>query len=147
MIASREPPTYTKKDDQNENKYLVFYDQSHLTMEVCTIDLVSNAYAELLTDNTRRPLPIFSAEQLYLEGQWEVAISQLSYPSMYQKVTERKFLFFNKALSKTSEFYYREAGLYPSMTDLFEGMITPFHDRHTGSENSITVSVSENAQD
>ena len=38
----------------------------------------------------------FLPEQLNLEGQWKVAISEISYPSMYQNVTERKFMVFVK---------------------------------------------------
>ena len=34
--------------------------------------------------------------QLNLEGQWEVAILEIFYPSMYQNATDGKFLFFDK---------------------------------------------------
>ena len=57
-----------------------------------------------------------------MDGQWEVAISEISYPSMYQNVTEGKFMFFDKKLSKSSEFYYLEPDLYPSITDFVEPM-------------------------
>ena len=33
------------------------------------------------------------AEQLKLEGQWDVAFSQISYQSIYQNVIEGKFMF------------------------------------------------------
>ena len=39
-------------------------------------------------------------EQLNLEGQWEVAISEISHPSMYQKVTEGRFMFSWQETSK-----------------------------------------------
>ena len=39
------------------------------------------------------------SEQLNVESQWEVAISEISYPSMYQNVTEGKFMFLDKKLS------------------------------------------------
>ena len=74
-------------------------------MESFTIDLVSNASAQLLPDNTLRSFTDFLPEQLNLEGQWEVAISEISYPLMYQNVTEGK-KFSDKKLSKSSEFYY-----------------------------------------
>ena len=66
----------------------------------------------------------FLPEQLNLDGQWEVAISEKSYPSMYQNVTEEKFMFFDKKLSKSSEFYYLEPCFYPSITDIVEDMNT-----------------------
>ena len=69
-------------------------------MESLTIELVSNAPAQLFPDNTLSSFTNFLPEQLNLEGHWEVAISEVSYPSMYQKVTEGNFMFFDQKLSK-----------------------------------------------
>ena len=43
-----------------------------------TIELVSNASGELLPDNTNSPFSNFLPEEVNLEGQWEVAISEKS---------------------------------------------------------------------
>ena len=88
----------------------------------------------------------FLPEQLNLEGQWEVAISKISYPSMYQNVTEGEVMFFDKKLSKSSEFYYLEPGLYPSITDTVEAMNILIQERHNHSENCIKVKVSRKTQ-
>ena len=54
-----------------------------------TIELVSNASGELFPDNTLSSFTNFSPEQVNLGGgHWEVAISEKSYPSMYQNLTE-----------------------------------------------------------
>ena len=63
-------------------------------MESFTIELVSNASAQLFPDNTLSSFTNFLPEQLKLDCQWEVAISEISYPSMYQNVTEGKIVFF-----------------------------------------------------
>ena len=76
----------------------------------------------------------------------EVAISEISYPSMYQNFTEAKFMIFAKKLSKSSEFYYMQPGLYPSITDIVEAMNTLIQDKHNQSENCITVKVSRRTQ-
>ena len=99
-------------------------------MESFTKELVSNASARLFPDNTLSSLTNFSPEQLNLEGQSEVAISEKSYQSMYQNVTEGKIMFFHKKLSKLSEFYYLGPGFYPSITDNFEAMNTLNQERH-----------------
>ena len=65
-------------------------------MESFTIGLVSNASAQLIPGNTLSCFANFLPEQLNLEGKWEVAIPETSYPSMYQIVTEGKFMFFDK---------------------------------------------------
>ena len=65
---------------------------------------------------------------------------------MYQNVTERKFMFFDKKLSKSSEFYYLEPGLYPSITDIVEAMNNLIQERHIHSENCIKVKLSGRTQ-
>ena len=65
-------------------------------MDSFTIELVSNASGELFPDNTLSSFTNFLPEQVNLEGQWEVAISEISYPSMYQKITEGKLKFFDE---------------------------------------------------
>ena len=55
-------------------------------------------------------------------------------------------MFFDKKLSKLSEFYYLEPGLYPSITDIVEAMNTLIQERHNHSENCVTVKVSRRTQ-
>ena len=74
-------------------------------MESFTIELVSNTSAQLLPDNTLSSFTNFLPEQLNLDGQWEVAISETSYPSLYQNVMEGNFMNFDNKLSKSSEFF------------------------------------------
>ena len=74
-------------------------------MDSFTIELVFNASSQLFPTNTLSSFTIFLPEQVNLDGQWEVAISVISYPSMYQNVTEGKFMFYDEKLSKTTEAY------------------------------------------
>ena len=115
-------------------------------MESFTIELVSNASAQLFPDNTLSSFTNFLPEQLNLDGQWEVAISEISYTSMYQNVTGGKFMFFDKKLSKSSDFYYLEPCIYPSIMDIVEAMNILLQERHNHSENSIKVEVSRRTQ-
>ena len=97
-------------------------------------------------DKILRSFKIFLPGQLKLEGEWEVAISGITYSSMYQNVTEAKFMFFDNKLSDLSEFYYLEPGLYPFITDIVEAMTTLIPERHNPSESCITVEVSQRNQ-
>ena len=115
-------------------------------MESFTIELVSTESAQLFPDNTLSSFTNFLAEQLNLEGRWEVPIPEIFYPSQYQNVTEGKFMFLDKKVSKSSEFYQLEVGLYPSITDIVEAMSTLIQERHNHSENCITVKVSRRPQ-
>ena len=61
-----------------------------------TIELVFNASGELFPDNTLSSFTKFLPEQVNLEGQREVANSEISYQSMYQNITEGKFKFLTR---------------------------------------------------
>ena len=55
-------------------------------------------------------------------------------------------MFFDKKLSKSSDFYYLEPGLHPSITDNVEAMNNLIQERHNLSENCIKVKVSRRTQ-
>ena len=110
-------------------------------MESFTIELVSDASGELFPDNTLRSFTNFLPEQLNLEGQWEVAISEISFPSMYQNITEVKFKFFDEKLSKSTSTYNLEPGLYTSITDIVEAMNMLVQEKKNHNETCITVKV------
>ena len=115
-------------------------------MDSFTIELVSNASGELFPDNTLISFTNFLPEQVILEGRWEVAISALSYPSMYQNITEGYFMFFDEKLSKPTSTYNLEPGLYTSITDIVEAMNTLIQERNNHKETCITVEVSRRTQ-
>ena len=62
-------------------------------MNSFTIELVSNASSQLFPNNTLSSFTNFLREQVKLDGKWEVVISEISYPSMYQNATERDLCF------------------------------------------------------
>ena len=115
-------------------------------MESFKIELVSNASAQLFPDNTLSTFTNFLPDQLNLDGQGEVAFSEISYPSMYQNVTEVEFMFFDRKFSKSSQFLYLEPGLYPSITDIGEAMNILLQERNNHNENCIKVKVSRGTQ-
>ena len=115
-------------------------------MDSFTIELVSNASGELFPDNTLSSFTNFLPEQVNSEGQWEVAFSEISYPSMYQNITEGKFKFFDKKLLKSTSTYRFEPGLYNSITYIVEAMNTINQERNNHNEVCITVKVSRRAQ-
>ena len=115
-------------------------------MDLFTIELVSNASAQLFPDNTLSSFTNLLPEQLNLEGQWEVGISEIFYPSMYQNVTEENFMFSDRKFSNLSEFYYLEPGLYPSIADIVEAMNTFIQEKDNHSENCIIVKTSRRTQ-
>ena len=115
-------------------------------MDSFNIELLSNASGELFPDNTFSSSTNILPEQVNLEGQWKVAISELTYPSMYQNKTEGFFKFFDKKLSKSTSTYNPELGLYTSKTDIVEAMNTLIQERNSQNETCITVKVSRRTQ-
>ena len=88
----------------------------------------------------------FLPEQLNLQGQWEVAISEKYYTSMHQKSQGESSCFLIKKLSKLSEFFYLEPGLSRSVTDFVEPVNNLIHERHNHIESYITVKMSRKTQ-
>ena len=115
-------------------------------MDSFTIELVSNASGELFPDNTPSSFTNFLPEQVNLEGQWKVAISEISYPSMYQNITEGYFKFFDEKPSKSTSTHNLEPGLYTSITDIVEAIYTLIQERNNHNETCITVKVSRRSQ-
>ena len=111
-----------------------------------TIKLISNASGELFPDNTLTSFTNFLTEQVNLEGQWEVAISEIFYPSMYHNITEGYFNFFDEKISKSTSTYNLEPGLYISITDIVEAMNTLIQETNNHNETCIAVRVSRRTQ-
>ena len=109
-------------------------------------ELVSNASGELFPENTLSSFTNFSPEQVNLEGQLEVVISELSYQSMYQNITKGEFNFFDEKLSKSTTTYNLEPGLYTSITDIVEAKNTLIQERNNHNEICIAVKVSRRRQ-
>ena len=115
-------------------------------MDSFTIELLSNVSGDLFPDNILNSFTNFLPEQLNLEGQWEVAISETSYPSMYQNTTWGKFKFFDEKLSNSTSTYNLEPGLNTSITDVVEVMNKFIQQRNNHIETCITVKVSRRTQ-
>ena len=115
-------------------------------MDSFTKELVSNASGELFPDTTLSSFTNFLPEQLKLEGQWELAISEVSYPSMYQNITEGKFKFFDEKLSKSTSIYNLEPGLYTYITDIVEAVNMLIQEKNIHHETCITVKGSRKTQ-
>ena len=115
-------------------------------MDSFTIELVSNASLQLKSNNTLSYCTNLIPEQVNLEEEWEVAISDTSYPSMYQIVTEGKFMFLVEKLFKTTEPYYPEPGLYSSIIDIVESMNTLIEERNNHSDTCIRIKVNSVTQ-
>ena len=64
-----------------------------------------------------------------MEAQWKVAISEITYPSMYQKVTEGIFMSFEKTTVKTSKRIFLEPGACLACTNTVETMNTFLEER------------------
>ena len=99
-ISPRDSPTYTIKDEQDKIRHGKVYRKS-FSDDSFTIELVSNASAELFPDITLSSSTKCLPEQRNLGGQWEVTISEISYPSIY-KMLVVNFKFFDEKTFKVS---------------------------------------------
>ena len=95
-------------------------------MDSFTIELVSNASFNCYPNNSLSSFTNFLPERIHLKGEWEVAILEISYPSLYQNVTEGKFTFIAGRESpeekRKIQPMHIEPGLYPSIVDIVVAM-------------------------
>ena len=103
-------------------------------MDNFIVELVSNA-SSIYPDNTLASFTNFLPEQLYLDGDWEVALLEITYPALYNNITEGKFWYVPQSTSKKSNNEEtREAlnesyesvtilpGMYLSLDEIFQSM-------------------------
>ena len=122
-------------------------------MNSFTIELVSNASFNCYPNNSLSSFTNFLPEQIHLKGEWEVAISEISYPSLYQNVTEGKFTFVDGRESpeekRKIQPMHVEPGLYPSIVDVVVAMNDKVRKRIGAQKyeyNGIYVSVDKITQ-
>ena len=91
-------------------------------MDSFTFEVVSHASLNCYPNTSLSSFTNFLQEQIHLKGEWEVAISEISYPSLYQNVTEGKFIFIDGRESpeekRKLQPIHIESGLYPSFVDI-----------------------------
>ena len=102
-------------------------------MDSLTLGLICDASAKLFPDKTLSSFTVFLSEKLNLEGQSEIAVSEISYPTSYQNVTEGKLLFFDTTFSFVRIIL---AGTR-STTDNVEAMNLLTEERHKHTETSM----------
>ena len=117
-------------------------------MNSFTVELVSNASFDCYPNNTLSSFTNFLPEQINLEGEWEVAITELSYPSLYQNITEGKFFYLDEATpnTKPSDYYTLDPGLYPSISDIVNEMNKKVQEREKYEKTPIRLHVNKITQ-
>ena len=104
-----------------------------VVMDSFTIELISYASFNCYSNKSLSSFTNFLPEQIHLKGEWEVAISEISYPSLYQNVTEGKFTFVDGRESSEEKRKIVpmniEPGLYPSIVDIVVAMNIKIRER------------------
>ena len=105
-------------------------------MDNFIVELVSNASSSIYPDNTLASFTNFPPEQLYLDGDWEVALLEITYPALYNNITEGKFWYVpqrstskksnneetREALNESYESVTILPGMYLSLDEIFQSM-------------------------
>ena len=114
-----------------------------LKMSSSIIELVSNASFDCYPINTLSPFTNFLPEQINFDGEWEVAITELSYPSLYQNITEGKFFYLDESTpdTKPSDYYTLAPGLYRSFSDIINKLNRKIQEREKYEKTPIKLHV------
>lgn len=92
-------------------------------METHIVELVSNASMDVYPDNSMASFTNFLPEQFSLDGKWEVAVMEISYPALYNNVTSGQFRY-KKNNEDTNALKVREIppGFYKSINEILIAM-------------------------
>ena len=117
-------------------------------MNSYTLELVSNASFDCYPNNTLCSFTKFLPEQINLEGEWEVAIAELSYLSLNKNITEGKFFYLDEATpnTKPSDYYALDPGLHPWISDIVNEMNKKIQEREKYEKTPIRLHVSKITQ-
>ena len=117
-------------------------------MSSFNVELVSNASSDCYPNNTLSSFTNFLTEQTNLDGEWEIAITELSYPSLYQNITEGKFFYLDEATpdTKPSDYYTLDPGLYPSISDIVNEKQRKSQEREKNEKTPIKLHVNKITQ-
>lgn len=62
-------------------------------MKSVLVELVSNASTDIYPSNTLASFTNFFPEEILLDGNWQVALVQVTFPALYYNITDGKFCF------------------------------------------------------
>ncbi len=91
-------------------------------METKIIEVVSNASMNVYPGNTLSSFSNFLPEQINLEGDWEVAVMEISYPSLFQNITDGRFRYKQKDGDDTIGEITIPPGLYFTLDEILQEM-------------------------
>ena len=102
-------------------------------MNSFSIELVFNASFNCYPNKSFSSSTIVLPEQIRLKGEWEIVISEIFYPSLYQVFTGGKFTFVDSRKSseekRKTELMHIEPGLYPTIVDIVEAINKKIRER------------------
>lgn len=91
-------------------------------MKSFLIELVSSASLDIYPDNTLAAFTNFLPEQISLDGDWEVAVMEISYPALYHNITDGRFRVKFNAKQTDIPLYSLPPGMYESIDDVLYQM-------------------------
>ena len=89
-------------------------------MNFFTVELILNASFDCYPIITLSSFTSLFPENIKIEGEWEVAITELSFQSLYQNITDGKFFYLAEETpdTKPSDYYTLDPCLYPPISDI-----------------------------
>lgn len=94
-------------------------------METFIVELVSSASCNVYPDNTFASFTNLLPEQLNLQGDWEVALLEITYPALYNNITEGNFCYASDKKDDTGsclDIVHIRPGLYLSVDEILIAM-------------------------
>lgn len=120
-------------------------------MDSFYVELVSNASMNIYKDNTLASFTNFLPEQINLDGEWDVALSEITCPSLYHNVTDGTFKFFNDITSRSETdedvTFTIPKGMYYSAMEIVKHMNKLIKDKYNKPSSDLPIKLTWNALD
>ena len=94
-------------------------------MNTRIIELVSNASFDVYPENSLSAFSNLLSDSIELSGQWEVALAEITYPSLYNNITDGEFTFVYQRVGPDNKLWDHEkmqlpTGMYNSLDDIIQ---------------------------
>ena len=111
-----------------------------------TLELVSNASMDIYRDNTLSSFTNFLPDQIDLDGTWEVALMEISYPARYMNIVDGRVVYKQELKSEDGRVHERwfEIGPEPGFHNSIDSIVTAMNKNLETASNS-QISLSEKA--
>ena len=112
-----------------------------------TITLVSSASMNVFKDNTLVNFKNLLSEEINLQGEWQVAVTEITFPTQINNVTDNIIVYYKKDRVIASMKVEKDKNAQLSFLNRLRPQLTPQTSKTTATKETLTENAAEPQQD